>query len=135
MPAQELLFRRSRLMNFVIGNLLADEQCEETVHPKRVGTVHQSNASQDARSVFAIPIHDILSAMQSDVGTRGPPERCVIAAVELVVNSQKIADVIPLVAIVAIVKLDQRRSRFAKAIQKRIRQRARFDADDLERSR
>src|SRR5439155_3864210 len=60
------------------------------------------------------------------------PEGRVEPRVELVVHREEIANVVPLLAVVSVVKLDERRRRFAKAVEQRVRQRAGLDADDLQ---
>src|SRR5690349_14289217 len=71
--------------------------------------------------------------MQLGVIPGRPPEWRIEACVELVMDGEEIPDVIPGPRIVIIVKLDERRSGVALAVEERISEGAGLDADDLQR--
>ena len=65
--------------------------------------MHKGDARQHARAVVAIPFHDVLCPVQRGIGAASAPERGVDSGVELVMNGQEIPNVVPLIAVVAVV--------------------------------
>jgi len=77
----------------------------------------QRNAGEHAGPVLAIPVHNVLRAVERGVGPAGAPERRVDPRVELVMDGEKVANVVPLIAVVTVVKPDERRRRFTQAVE------------------
>ena len=93
--------------------------------------MQQLRSGHHAGPVLAIEIHEEFRAVQRDVVARGSPEGRVQTGVELVVHGQEIADVVPGLSVVIVVKLRQCGVRLTHAVDQRIGQCAGFDADDL----
>src|SRR4051794_26385152 len=92
-------------------------------------------AGNDARPILFIEIHQELGAVKFRVIPAGAPEFIVQSRVEGIMNREKIADIIPGLRVVAVVKLDQSGSRLAQAVDQGVGQGAGLDTDDLQSSR
>src|SRR2546428_7754188 len=92
----------------------------------------QRHAGEHARPVLAIPVHEVLRAVQRRILPARAPKGCVEALIELVMDGEEVANVVPLISAVTIVELDEGWRRLAKTVEQRIRQRADLDANHLQ---
>ena len=84
-----------RQIRIAIRNLHTHQQRQPAVDRELVELVEQRETRMVTRSVFLIELDDVFGAGKVGVGAAGAPERRVEPRVELVVDREEAADVVP----------------------------------------